>query len=251
MRILYGRQGTHLRREEGHHVLLSVENLNVHYGPIHALRGVSLHIDIGQIVAVTGACGAGKTTLLRAISGLIRPSAGRITWARSDERPDMEPIHHLPPHRIVELGIAHVPQGRAVVPDLSVRENLLLGAYQRTLRPAITSDMQDLYERFNVLEQTRGKATTQLRAHEQQMLALCRALMSRPRLLLIDEPAGGLSPGAIDRLCQTLERLREDGLTILVTDRDGGRIGGCADRVVHLVNGAIARDTVDTELAIH
>jgi branched-chain amino acid transport system ATP-binding protein len=232
-------------------VLLSVENIDVNYGPVKALRNLSLNVEIRQIVAITGSYGSGKTTLLRAISGLVRPTAGRIAWAPSDERPVMESIHHLAPHQIVELGIAHVPQGRAVVPDLSVRENLLLGAYQRTLRPAIASDIQDLYDRFHVLDKARGKSTLTLRAHEQQMLALCRALMSRPRLLLIDEPAYGLHPQAIDRLCQTLSHLRDDGLTILVTDRDGGRISDCADRVIHLDNGAIARDTVDVSVLLH
>jgi branched-chain amino acid transport system ATP-binding protein len=232
-------------------LLLSVENVHVHHGPVKALRGVSLHVEVGQIVAITGTYGSGKTTLLRAISGLERIASGRIAWAPSDERPVLETIHHLPPHLIVELGIAHVPQGRAVVPDLSVRENLLLGAYQRTLRPAITSDIQDLYDRFNVLEKARGKSTAHLRAHEQQMLALCRALMSRPRLLLIDEPAYGLDPQSIDRLCQTLEHLRSDGLTILVTDRDGGRIADCADRVIHLDNGLVARDTIDVDVLLH
>jgi branched-chain amino acid transport system ATP-binding protein len=232
-------------------VLLSVEHIHVQYGPVKALRGVSLRVEVGQIVAITGTCGSGKTTLLRAISGLVRPSAGRIAWAPSDERPVLEVIHHLPPHQIVELGIAHVPQGRAVVPDLSVRENLLLGAYQRTLRPAITSDMQDLYDRFNVLGKARGKSIRHLRAHEQQMLALCRALMSRPRLLMIDEPAHGLDPASIDRLCQTLDHLRAEGLTILVTDRDGGRIGDSADRIVHLDNGLVSRDTIDAGLSLH
>ncbi len=231
-------------------MILSIDNLHVSHGPVRALRGVSLQIDSGQIVALTGAYGAGKTTLLRTISGLIRPNEGSITYAPSDDRPTL-PLHRLPPHRIVELGIAHVPQGRGVVPDLSVKENLLLGAYQRTLRPAIASDMADLCQRFETLDKARSKNTANLRAHEQQMLALCRALMSRPRLLLIDEPAHGLDSPTITRLCDTLQRLRDDGLTLLVADREDGAIADSADRVIHLENGQVARDTVDVEMALH
>lgn len=232
-------------------MLLSVENLHVNYGPVRALRGLTLRVEAGQIVLVTGEGGSGKTTLLRAISGLVRPSGGRIAWAASEDQPALEPIHGLAPHQIVERGIAHVPQGRAVVPNLSVRENLLLGAYQRTLRPAIASDLEDLYGRFSILGRSRDKAAARLRAHEQQMLALCRALMSRPRLLLLDAPAAGLDPQAVGRLCQTLEHLRGEGLTILLTDRDGGRLEDWADRTFRLDHGRLARGTVHANLAVH
>jgi len=222
-------------------MLLSVEKLSVHYGPVAALENVSLEVKLGQIVAVTGSHGSGKSTLLRAISGLVKLTSGRIGWATTDERPTLDPIHNLPPHELVKLGIAHVPQGRDIVPDLSVRENLLLGAYQRTLRPAIRSDLQDCYERFAPLQSLRNRSAGSLRAHEQQMLALCRALMSRPRLLLVDEPARGLPAPMAQKMMETLSRLCDEGLSILVTDSDPARAAAIGDVVYTLQAGRISR----------
>lgn len=220
-------------------MLLRVEDLCVRYGPVTALREVSLAVDFGQIVAITGDHGSGKSTLLETISGLVQPASGRIAWAEKDESATL-PIHALPPHERVKLGIAHVPQGRQIVPDLSVRENLLLGAYQRTFKEAIDADLADCYERFTRLESLENHSAGSLRAHEQQMLALCRALMSRPRLLLVDEPARGLPRPTADRLIQTLQHLRNEGLTILLTDSDPVRAAEMADVVHTLVSGQIA-----------
>ena len=221
-------------------MLLRVEDLSVQFGPITALQDVGLDVDFGQIVAVTGDHGSGRSTLLQAISGLISPTAGRITWAAGDQHPTLS-IGSLPPHERVELGIAHVPQERGIVPELSVRNNLLLGAHQRTLKPAIHADIADCYERFSPLESLDNHPAGSLRAHEQQMLALCRALMSRPRLLLVDEPARGLSPEMSSRLSRTFRHLRNEGLSILLTDSNPRRAAEVADVVSPLNAGRIAR----------
>ncbi len=222
-------------------MLLRVENLCVRYGPVVALKDVSLQVDFGQIVAVIGSPGSGRSTLLQAISGLVQPESGRIGWAASDERPHLLPIHGLPPHELVKLGIAFVPQSRDLIPSLSVRENLLLGAYQRTFKAAIQADVDDCYERFAPLQPLSKRSACSLRAHEQQMLALCRALMSRPRLLLVDEPVRGLPHDLAQRMLQTLQHLRNEGLTILLTDSHTSPITQLADVVYTLTAGQITQ----------
>ena len=200
-------------------VLLTIGNLHVAYGAIKALHGVSLQIDRGEIVTLIGSNGAGKTTLLRTISGLLRPTAGEIRWNQNDSPSQHTPapadgeiqyassapksgvdLASLQAHKIVALGISHVPEGRQIFPDMPVRENLLLGAYQQTSKSQIDSDLDRCYSLFPVLAERKNQRGGTLSGGEQQMLAIGRALMARPKLLLLDEPSLGLAPLVVRKI---------------------------------------------------
>ncbi len=232
-------------------MLLSVEDLEIAYGAIKALHGVSLQIDRGEIVALIGANGAGKTTLLRAISGLLKPSRGQIIWnplngsaakissARDREGPAARTLNQLPPHDIVRLGVSHVPEGRQIFPNLSVRENLLLGAYQEPSAERIKVGMDKCYSLFPFLaERTTQRAGT-LSGGEQQMLAIGRALMAKPQLLLLDEPSLGLAPLVVRKIFQIIREINAAGTTIFLVEQNAHMALGIAHRGYVLQSGRV------------
>ena len=193
--------------------MLEVESLDVYYGAVHALKGVTLRADAGEIVTLIGANGAGKTTLLRSISGLIRPRAGAIRFEGRD-------ITRTPPHEIVGLGLSHAPEGRMVFANLSVEDNLELGAYRRTDRSGIREDFDGIYALFPRLKERRRQTAGTLSGGEQQMLAIARALMSRPRLLLLDEPSLGIAPILMREIFKTVREINRRGVTVLLVEQN-------------------------------
>jgi len=215
-------------------VILSIDNLEVRYGGIRALQGVSLQVDAGEIVTLIGANGAGKTTLLRTISGLLRPAEGSVTW--QDPRIDLST---LPPHEIVRLGINQVPEGRQIFANLTVRENLLLGAYQKTSRQQIADDIEKCYSRFPVLSDRRNQRSGTLSGGEQQMLAIGRALMARPRLLLLDEPSLGLAPLIVRKIFQIIQEINAAGTTIFLVEQNANMALSIAHRGYVLQTGRV------------
>ena len=214
-------------------MLLSVEDLHVAYGAVHALQGVSLAVAPGEIVALIGSNGAGKTTLLRAVSGLLRPRAGRIVFA-GDVRLD-----RAAPHVIVRAGVSHVPEGRQVFGNLTVRENLELGAYQRRDRAEIHATQQRVFELFPVLADRLRQSAATLSGGEQQMLAIGRALMARPRLLLLDEPSLGLAPLVVQPIFAILREINAQGTTILLVEQNAHLALRLAQRGYVLQTGTI------------
>jgi branched-chain amino acid transport system ATP-binding protein len=195
-------------------ILLSASNLDVHYGPIQAVRNVSLQVREGTIVAVLGANGAGKTTLLRAISGAIDPEVGEIVFAGRSTA-------GMTADRVMRLGISHVPEGREIFPLLTVKENLMIGAYTRADHDGILQDMEKSFEYFPVLRERAAQRAGLLSGGQQQMLAIARALMGRPRLLLMDEPSLGLSPLLIKQIFEVIGRInREQGVAVLLVEQN-------------------------------
>ncbi len=193
--------------------LLEISNLDVHYGAIHALRGVSLSVDEGKIVTLLGCNGAGKSTTLRAISGLIRPTAGEILF-------DGEPLTKVPPQVIVSRGIGHVPEGRGIFANFTVEENLRLGAFIRKDPAGVRDDMQRVLDLLpRVRERLKQNAGT-LSGGEQQMLAIARALLARPRLLLLDEPSLGLAPQLVQTIFQIIRQINAAGTTVLLVEQN-------------------------------
>ena len=225
-------------------MLLSVENLEVCYGPISALQGVSLHIDRGEIVTLIGSNGAGKTTLLRSISGLLKPSQGTITWhgdaaAGHGEGAGSADVLRLKPHEIVRLGVSHVPEGRQIFANLTVLENLRLGAYQRT--DALGPDLDRCFELFPVLAERRSQRSGTLSGGEQQMLAIGRALMQRPQLLLLDEPSLGLAPLVVRKIFQIIREINQRGTTIFLVEQNAHMALRVAARAYVLQTGRVIK----------
>lgn len=193
---------------------LSLQNLEANYGAVRALRGVSLHVDQGAIVALLGANGAGKSTTLKAISGVVKPSAGTVEF-------DGESLVGMTPNQIVRLGIAQVPEGRKIFKDLTVFENLKMGAYARKDTAGITEDIDMVYQLFPILKERATQLGGSLSGGEQQMLAIGRGLMARPRLLLLDEPSLGLAPLIVGQIFETLRRVnKETGTTLLIVEQN-------------------------------
>ena len=217
-------------------MLLTVENLQVAYGAIKALHGVSLEIDRGEIVALIGSNGAGKTTLLRTISGLLRPTSGRIVWNAANQSINLVDQR---PHQIVRLGISHVPEGRQIFPDLTVRENLLLGAYQETSRDRIQTDLNRCHELFPVLKERQTQRGGTLSGGEQQMLAIGRALMAHPKLLLLDEPSLGLAPLVVRKIFQIIREINAAGTTIFLVEQNAHMALEIANRGYVLQSGEV------------
>jgi branched-chain amino acid transport system ATP-binding protein len=212
--------------------MIEIENLDVHYGAVHAIKGVSLRAGQGEIVTLIGANGAGKSTLLRAISGLVTPGAGSIRFEGNE-------ITNVPAHRIVGLGISHAPEGRLVFANLTVEDNLELGAYRRRDRSEIAQDRQMVFELFPRLQERRRQNAGTLSGGEQQMLAIGRALMSRPRLLLLDEPSLGLAPLLVREIFRTIEEINRQGVTILLVEQNAHMALGIARRGYVLETGSV------------
>lgn len=212
--------------------MLAVENLSVSYGAIKAVEDISFHVDAGEVVALIGANGAGKSTILRAISGLIDKEQGTVFFKG-------EPIQSLPPHRIVNLGISHVPEGRRVFPLMSTRENLELGAYGRKNRTEMLADMELVFQKFPRLKERELQLAGTLSGGEQQMLAIGRALMSRPKLLLMDEPSMGLAPMLVQQIFETVKEINQSGTTILLVEQNARMALGTAHRAYVLETGQI------------
>lgn len=222
--------------------LLEVRNLETYYGPIMAIRGVSLAVNPGEIVTVLGANGAGKTTLMKSISGALDTRKGKVVFEGKE-------IQGKDPNWVAGQGLAHVPEGREVFPFLSVKENLLLGAYQHKDHKLITRDLDDVYGFFPVLKEFEGKMAGYLSGGQQQMLAIGRGYMSRPRLMILDEPSLGLSPKLVEEIFAIIERLNKDhGVTILVVEQNARVALKAADRAYVMEVGGVVMDGSAQEL---
>jgi len=214
--------------------LLEVEDLHVAYGAIEAVKGISFTVDAGQIVTLIGGNGAGKTTTLRTLSGLLRPTAGDIRF-------DGRTLRGLPGHAVVQRGLAHAPEGRRIFGRMTIQENLDLGAFARS-DGEIRKDMERVYELFPVLGERRHKPAGVLSGGEQQMLAIGRAMMSRPRMLMLDEPSMGLSPIMMQRIFDVIGELREAGTTILLVEQNAQAALKLADHGYVIETGLIVLD---------
>ena len=212
--------------------MLKVEKLNVHYGNIHALKEISFEVQKGEIVTLIGANGAGKTSTLQAISGMIKASSGAITLKG-------KPIAHEEAHKLVPLGMAHVPEGRRVFAQMSVEENLELGAYTIKDKKQIASDIEKMYKRFPRLKERRKQLAGTMSGGEQQMLAMARALMSRPEIILMDEPSMGLAPILVQEIFEIIKEINADGTTVLLVEQNANRALQIAHRAYVLETGEI------------
>jgi branched-chain amino acid transport system ATP-binding protein len=221
--------------------MLEIEDLHVYYGEIHALKGVALEVRRGEIVTLLGNNGAGKTTTLKSISGLAPPRVGRITL-------EGEPLTGVPAHDVVRRGIAHVPEGRRIFKRLSVRENLMMGAFQRR-DAGIAADLERSLTLFPVLRQRLTQVAGTLSGGEQQMLAVGRALMASPRLLLLDEPSMGLSPVLVEKIFETIVDINKQGTTILLVEQNAAMALAVAHRGYVLETGAVVLAGTAAELA--
>jgi len=212
--------------------VLTVENLQCSYGKVAAVRNLTLEVRKGELVSLIGANGAGKTTTLRAISGVLRAAGGRIAFEGED-------ITRLGARRVLELGIAHCPEGRRVFPYMSVRENLEMGCYLRRDKAGIDADMNRLFERFPILAERREQAAGTLSGGEQQMLAISRALMSRPKLVLFDEPSLGLAPNIVERSFEIIRQIRAEGVTVVMVEQNALAALELSDRAYVMEQGAV------------
>lgn len=215
--------------------VLSLENVEVAYGSIAAVKGISLEVAPGELVALVGSNGAGKSTTLRTISGLLRPRAGRIRYGETD-------LTRMPPHRIVARGICHAPEGRQIFGGLTVRENLMLGTVRRPDRgdaATVAADLERVFSYFPILRERIGQTGGTLSGGEQQMLSIGRALMAKPRLLLLDEPSLGLAPVLVDRIFAVIAQLKAAGTTILLVEQNARKALQVADRAYVLETGKV------------
>jgi branched-chain amino acid transport system ATP-binding protein len=223
-------------------MLLAVDNLHVSYGAIVALHGVSLQIERGEIVTLIGANGAGKTTLLRTISGLIRPTEGTVRWE------DGRKLERLRADEIVRVGISHVPEGRQIFANMTAAENLNLGAYQRSDKAGIRGDLDRCYSLFPVLAERREQRAGTLSGGEQQMLAIGRAMMARPTLLLLDEPSLGLAPLIVRKIFQIIREINAEGTTVFLVEQNAHMALGVAKRAYVIQSGSIIKTGAAAEL---
>jgi branched-chain amino acid transport system ATP-binding protein len=221
--------------------MLKVENLNVYYGSIHALKGVSLNVDDGEIVTLIGANGAGKSTLLKTLSGLLKPKEGTIDYLNKS-------IVGKPAQTIVKAGISHVPEGRRVFADMSVEENIELGAFLRKDKAGIQQDFQKVYETFPRLHERRKQSAGTLSGGEQQMLAMGRAIMAKPKLLLLDEPSMGLAPLMVKTIFNVIKDINKEGTTILLVEQNANMALSIADRAYVLETGRVILSGTAEEL---
>jgi branched-chain amino acid transport system ATP-binding protein len=221
--------------------VLSVKDLQVHYGAIHALRGISLEVPDGQVVALIGANGAGKTTTLRAITRMLRVSAGSVRF-RGEE------LTRLQPHEIVARGLAHAPEGRGIFLNLTLRENLELGAFLRTDGEGIRKDLERNFQLFPILKERIDQLAGTLSGGEQQMLAVARALMCRPQLLLLDEPSLGLAPQVVERIFQVLREVSASGVSLLLVEQNAHKALQIAHQAYVLETGEVVMKGTGKEL---
>ena len=213
--------------------MLTLESLDCRYGKVAAVRGLSLEVKKGELVSLIGANGAGKTTTLKAISGVLRAAGGRIAFEGED-------ITRASARRVLELGIAHCPEGRRVFPYMTVRENLEMGCYLRSDRAGIEADLGRVFERFPILGERREQAAGTLSGGEQQMLAISRALMSRPKLVLFDEPSLGLAPNIVERTFEIIRQIRADGVTVVMVEQNAAAALELSDRAYVMEQGRVA-----------
>ncbi len=221
--------------------MLELRGVDSYYGNIQALRDISLHVDDGEIVTLIGANGAGKSTTLMTVCGIIRPRRGEIFW-------NGRPIHELAPHEIVMLGISQVPEGRLIFPDLSVQENLDLGAFLRRDAQGVRQDMDYVFELFPILAERRRQAGGTLSGGEQQMLAISRALMARPSLLLLDEPSLGLAPIIIQQIFAIIRKVNANGTTVFLVEQNANQALRIAHRGYVMENGRISMEGLAEDL---
>jgi len=222
--------------------MLKVENLSVHYGMIQAVRDVSFEVNEGEVVSLIGANGAGKTTILRTLSGLVRPSAGKIQFLGKE-------IQKLPAQKIVAGGLSQVPEGRHVFPGLTVMENLEMGAFLKKNREENQANLKKVFSRFPRLEERKNQDAATLSGGEQQMLAMGRALMSTPKLLLLDEPSMGLAPIFIQEIFDIIQDIQKQGTTVLLIEQNANKALAIADRGYVLETGKIVLSGTGKELA--
>ena len=222
--------------------LLEVKDLEVYYGVINALKGISFEVNEGEIVTLIGANGAGKTTTMQSIIGLIPKSGGSVIYDGVD-------ITKMPCHKIVHHKMSQVPEGRRIFQELTVYENLLMGAYSEKKNTSFKDDLDRIYERFPRLAERRNQIAGTLSGGEQQMLAMGRALMSHPKLLMLDEPSMGLSPLLVDQVFEIIKDINKDGTTILLVEQNAGKSLAISDRAYVLENGSIVLSGKGDELA--
>ena len=221
--------------------MLEVHDLQVYYGVIQAIKGVSFHVDKGEVVALIGANGAGKTTLLHTLTGLIAPKSGKIEYEGKN-------ITKVPGYKIVSMGMAHVPEGRRVFSQLTVYQNLKLGAYTRKSKKEINETLETVYERFPRLEERKNQIAGTLSGGEQQMLAMGRALMSHPQIILMDEPSMGLSPIFVNEIFDIIKEVSASGTTVLLVEQNAKKALSIADRAYVLETGNIVKEGKASDL---
>lgn len=222
--------------------LLEVKDLSVYYGVIQALKGISFEVNEGEIVTLIGANGAGKTTTMQSVIGLIPAQSGTVMYDGHD-------ISKMPCHKIVHLGMSQVPEGRRIFQELTVYENLVMGAYSMKNNDYFKEDLEKAYTRFPRLAERRNQIAGTLSGGEQQMLAMARALMSRPKLLMLDEPSMGLSPLLVDQVFEIIKDINRDGTTILLVEQNAGKSLAISDRAYVLETGSIVLSGTGAELA--
>ena len=225
--------------------MLEVKDLEVYYGVIQAIKGISFTVEQGEVIALIGANGAGKTTTLHTITGLLSPERGQVIFEGTD-------VTKVPAHKIVSMGMAHVPEGRRVFAELSVYENLKMGAYTRKDKNEIEESLKSIYKRFPRLEERKNQRAGTLSGGEQQMLAMGRALMSKPKIILMDEPSMGLSPIMVNEIFDIIRSVSESGTTVLLVEQNAKKALSIADRAYVLETGNItlegrARDLLEDD----
>ncbi len=224
--------------------MLKVDNIQVYYGAIHAIKGVSFQVEEGKIVTLIGANGAGKTTIMHTVSGLIKAQSGSVSFSNTD-------ISNTRAHTIVEMGMAHVPEGRRVFAKMTVRENLEMGAYSRKDKGELDADFDMVYGRFPRLKERRKQLAGTMSGGEQQMLAIARALMSKPKLMLLDEPSMGLAPILVDEVFSIIKDINKNGTTILLVEQNAHKALSIADHAYVLETGNVVLSGNAKEMLTH